>query len=211
MLSILRNGGKPLLFCLCCLLCCLIWVQRTAAEKPVYTSVDAAKATSDFAIQGEYEGDIESQGITVGLQIIAQGNGKFAAVSYAGGLPGSSDAVEIIERTEGQLDDDTVTFQGADASGVYRQGRVEIRYQGETIATLRKVNRKSPTLGKKPPEDASVLFSSAADVDHWKKGRVDGDLLMQGTTSKETFSDHQLHIEFRLPFQTGTSWPTAWQ
>ena len=41
-----------------------------------------------------------------------------------------------------------------------------------------------------------------SSVDHWLGGKMTDDgLLMQGTTSKETFQSHKLHIEFRLPYQ----------
>ena len=40
-----------------------------------------------FDIQGEYTGQLEDK--TFGVQIWAQGGGKFEAVSYPGGLPGA--------------------------------------------------------------------------------------------------------------------------
>ena len=180
----------------------LLSSQRVLAENPVYTTIETAKTNPDFKIQGEYEGVIESEGVTIGLQIIADGDGDYSAVSYLHGLPGTSDKVEIIERTKSQRADGKITFQGADASGVVNDGTVHINYQGQTIATLQKQNRTSPTLGQKPPEGAIVLFAgNQADVEHWENGRVDSGLLLQGTTSKAKFGDHHLHIEFQLPFK----------
>src|SRR5258708_29651298 len=72
-----------------CVLCLLVAVSISAfaADPPERTFIDPAKAGPDYAIQGEYEGKI---GDTVaGMQVIALGNGKFDAVLFATGLPGS--------------------------------------------------------------------------------------------------------------------------
>ena len=64
-----------------------------AADSPkiVAITIDEAKKDPDFAIQGEYEGDLGGQDGKAkwGLQVIALGDGKFHAVAYSGGLPGA--------------------------------------------------------------------------------------------------------------------------
>lgn len=40
-----------------------------------------------------------------------------------------------------------------------------------------------------------------SNADAWKNGKVDEGLLVQGTTSKQTFGSHHLHLEFRLPYK----------
>jgi hypothetical protein len=64
--------------------------QQRPRGLPAATS--PAEAGPDFLFQGEYAGWIEAPGQSrehVGLQVIALGDGKFAAVRYPGGLPGS--------------------------------------------------------------------------------------------------------------------------
>jgi 3-keto-disaccharide hydrolase len=66
---------------------------------------------------------------------------------------------------------------------------------------LKKVERKSPTLGAQPPQGALVLFDGSTP-DHFENGKlIEGNLLgATGCVSKEQFGDHSLHIEFRTPF-----------
>ena len=79
---------------------------------------------------------------------------------------------------------------------------------GGTIATLAKVERKSPTLGAAPPAGAIVIFDGSGPVDETQtlvnpKLSEDG-LLMQGVATKQEFGDATWHVEFLLPYQ-----PTA--
>ncbi|MFN9975812.1 MAG: DUF1080 domain-containing protein, partial [Phycisphaerae bacterium] len=52
----------------------------------------------------------------------------------------------------------------------------------------------------KPPEGAVVLFDGTT-ADKFENGRMSDDkLLMEGVTSKDKFTDFQLHLEFRLAY-----------
>ena len=145
-------------------------------EAQVYTTPEDAKADPDFALQGEYADS------TRGLQVVALGEGEFQVVTYTDGLPGA---------------------------GWNGKGKQTIDVDVDTLESMLRnfdrVDRKSPTLGAKPPSDAVVLFdgTKAALEKHWKRGAkiTDDGLLQQGCTSIDTFSDYTLHLEFRTPFK----------
>src|SRR5262249_38875343 len=70
---------------------------------------------------------------------------------------------------------------------------------------LKKMVRRSPTLGAKPPSGAVVLFDGTI-TDAWTRGRLDqehGVLNTDGSdiVSKRKFNDYVLHVEFLLPFR----------
>lgn len=184
----------------------LVGATCLAAEKknPAYT--DPAQAGPDFAFQGEYVGMVKSDEgeVKYGVQVIALGDGKFRGVAYRGGLPGDGwDPATEAPSAEGEIKDGAVVIAGSDGSLVatIRDGRITIKSGERTVATLKKVERKSPTLGAKPPQGAVVLFDGAT-ADNFQGGRMTADkLLMEGVTSKRKFQGFTIHLEFRLPFQ----------
>jgi len=157
----------------------LVTPSAGGAEDPQkgYATPEGAAADPDFALQGEYVGP------ELGVQVVALGQGKFQVVTYRGGLP------------------------GAGWNGALKQSAEEDRDElRKTIADLqlKRTERKSPTLGAKPPEGAVVLFDGTAESlkKHWREGaRLSSDkLLEQGVTSLDTFQDFSIHIEFRTPY-----------
>lgn len=172
-------------------------------EKPRYA--DPNKVDRDYALQGEYVGEVtppDGEPRKIGVQVVALGDRKFLAVGYGGGLPGAGWDGEEKHAQEGRRRRGVVQFRGDHSIAELRDGELEIiDKSGATLGKLKRVKRKSPTLGKKPPEGAVVLFNGTS-ADAFEKGRLTDDgLLKQGTTSKQAFGDHQLHIEFRLPYQ----------
>jgi hypothetical protein len=139
----------------------------------------------------------------VGMQIIAQGEGKFHAVGHMGGLPGDGSTGKNFKghETDGVLKEGVVTLPMGEWTGTIKDGVVTVRTSGgQELFSLKKVERKSPTLGAKPPEGAIVLFDGST-AEHFSGGKMTEDkLLMVGVTSKQSFQDFTLHLEFRLPF-----------
>lgn len=65
---------------------------------------------------------------------------------------------------------------------------------------LKKVVRKSSSLGAKPPKGAVVLFDGT-NVDAWHGEMDDRKLLAFGASTKNKYNSFTLHLEFILPFE----------
>src|SRR5262245_1790372 len=170
--------------CCCALLVLsvsLIVAQEKKTErKENLAFTDATKAGTDFAIQGEYSGEIkrEDESRKVGIQVIALGDGKFRAAAHPGGLPGDGGDKEKRHSVEGELKDGVATFMGENATGTIKDGVLTVTDKdGKQIAELKKVDRKSPTLGEKPPKGAVVLFDGTS-ADAFTGGRMTEDKLL---------------------------------
>lgn len=180
-----------------------ILVLTGAASAQTFTEPD--KAGDDYKIQGEYlgtlkDGDSEAKR---GAQVIALGEGRFKGIGYSGGLPGEGwKRGDETYEAKGELKDGSVTFKFDGYEGVLKDGVIKVNVEGKSIGELKKVERKSPTLGAKPPEGALVLYGGKEDVDKWNNGKVseDGYLMATNVETKEKFQDFTLHIEFRTPF-----------
>jgi len=169
--------------------------------------IDPQKADEDFKFQGEYSGTVERDGEEhkQGVQVIALGDGKFDAVGYHGGLPGDG-----WEKSEGKVkgsgerngDEVVITNPEHSAKAVIRDGKMTLSIEGEEIGTLERVERKSPTLGAKPPAGATVLFGGKeGDLANFESGaRFENGRLRESFTTKEKFGDYTLHLEFYLSY-----------
>jgi hypothetical protein len=201
-----------------------------ADEKPktkgVWTDPTDATLPADFKIQGEYAGTC-SKGVPLGCQVIALGNNQFQAVLLPGGLPGNGwDGKHkiLLAGSDGTLKpadgkrkylagpaeefSATSTFPPAgqkSATAAVKDNVFKGEIDGAATFALQRVERKSPTLGAKPPEGAIVLFDGT-NANEWTKGRVDtaggilntdgGDIL-----TKRKFNNYTLHLEFMLPYR----------
>ena len=176
MRSTIRFSVRPtILFSVRTLFALVVLLSATTVSAQVYDSPEKAKADPDFALQGEY---VDS---TRGLQVIAMGDEEFQIVTYASGLPGAG-------------------WDGKEKKRI----DVDVDAVEALISKFKRVDRKSPTLGAKPPSGAVVLFDGTKESleKHWKAGAkiTDDGLLQQGCTSIDTFGDYVLHLEFRTPF-----------
>lgn len=177
--------------------CLLLSLAVLADEPKERTFTDPAKAGPDFLIQGEYEGKIGADTVA-GLQVIALGDGKFDAVMYAKGLPGSG-ADKTRVPLKGETKDGVIAFTGNGFSGALKEG-VFTGTLDNVELKLKRVERQSPTLGAKPPEGAIVLFDGT-NTDEWVNGKIQEEkYLGVGTRTKRAFKNYTLHVEFRLPY-----------
>jgi hypothetical protein len=176
----------------------LLLSSQAFAADPAYTN--PKDAGPDFAFQGEYLGQGGEH--KWGAQVIALGEGKFDVVGYRGGLPGEGwKRGDEVRRGKGELKDGTVKIEGDTWTATIKDGVFTVMHDGATIGELKKVERKSPTLGARPPAGAVVLFDGQS-ADAFEKGQIVEENLLAATgcVSKKTFGDHTLHIEFRTPF-----------
>ena len=196
----------------------LEWLLRTtlAASLAASTSVlpgdakwaatDPLKAGPDFDVQGEYVGEVAARDgrIRLGAQVIARGSGRFQAAFYPGGLPGAGwdRHTAKAERMNSQFGQGGVVFAGSRWHAEIRDRAMTVDSpQGEQLGELKRVERKSPTMGKAPPAGAIVLFDGST-TEHFRGGRTTEDgLLQEGATTKHNVQSFLLHLEFRTPFQ----------
>ncbi|MFH1920313.1 MAG: DUF1080 domain-containing protein [Planctomycetota bacterium] len=175
-----------------------VWAAESEIAEP-----EEAKADPDFAVQGEYLGEgvmPDGEHIKAGAQVIALGGGEFALVFYEGGLPGAGwkrddGKLEAAGRREGEV----TVISSEDVKGKIADGKMTISdNEGNGRIELKCVERKSPTLGQKPPEGAVVLFDGSG-TDYFPGATMTEEKnLLSGTLSKAEFADAKIHLEFRL-------------
>jgi hypothetical protein len=185
--------------------------KKVVSAEPTDVAKDA-----DFAVQGEYAG--EFGGEKVGVQVVARGEGKFAVKAFKGGLPGAgADTKDVAKGTaerKAGMASATAKIPFGDDSLNYLISDGKFTAEGGGL-TLKKVERKSPTLGAEPPKGAVVLWGKEGDESKWNGGRLmtlsDGKFLTPAKVdgkggdikTKEKFGAFKMHVEFRLPWMPG--------
>jgi hypothetical protein len=192
------------------------WVITTGmasgqAKRPA--PIDPTKKDEDFAVQGEYvgvimeDGKAQKYGVRVG---ITEKAGEFKAIAYRGGLPGDGWDKKFSEpknkrliEWSGQTRDGLTSFpKFLRGSASLSNGILAVTSGGEKVGELKRIVRKSPTLGAKPPAGAIVLFDGS-NLEHFVTPRskmTDDRLLMVGARTKQNFTNFVLHVEFRAPY-----------
>lgn len=180
-------------------------VQDTKPSGVDSTEADSNVAIADFSdseVQGEYEGHIIAGGTRypIGVRILALGEGKFRSVAYVGGLPGSGeDNSRQIVTEATRSDNGTVTFKSDRSVTVWKEGKL-LAMLGDRVFEFKRVERRSPTLGKKPPKNAIALFDGKS-LDEWKNGELSAQCLLPGATTKRSFGSFKMHLEFQVPLE----------
>lgn len=205
-----------------------------AAKKntPVWARPDAKDIPASIRVQGEYLGEIKG-GAKLGAQVIALGRDKYHAVLLPGGLPGAGwdgknkilldgttggDGI-VLHPTDGKgkgyLQDDPAKFSATRKnppegnkpySGVITDsGALQGKTDNGKSFELRRLVRKSPTLGAQPPKGAKVLFDGTSK-NAFSGGRLDDKTKFLNTDGRDIrtadkFSNYQMHVEFMLPYR----------
>ena len=189
-----------------------------------FTSPDDPQIPDDFNYQGEY------QSSKIGAQVISLDKGDFHVIVYPGGLPGAGWDGKHKSLLHGKLKGKKVELKAATGKRKYLGGSADqfsatrqfppfgqksysgtiskkklYLSEGDNTTTLKKTNRKSPTLGKKAPQDAIVLFDGS-DKKEFQGGRLDKNTKWLNTDGKDIrtvrkFSSYKLHLEFMLPYR----------
>ncbi|MCM8539133.1 MAG: DUF1080 domain-containing protein [Lentisphaeraceae bacterium] len=203
----------------------LLSLPLLAQQNGIWTDPAKAAEEIDYQVQGEYAG------VGLGAQVIALGDGKFCAVIYEGGLPGAGWVHGNKIVLHGALEGKKASFKAPTGklsyvnkdpekfspvkqfppksqkaySGLIDGDSFNVKTHLGEYKSLKKVNRQSPTLGKKAPEGAMVLFDGSS-TDAFIGGRLDEATKFLNTDgkdikTKEKFSNYKIHIEFMLPYK----------
>jgi hypothetical protein len=207
----MRRVTAPMLTLLCLVstTTCL-----AAVESDAITFTEPAAAGIDYKLQGEYSGKLElgDGQRKIAAQVVALGETKFRVIVYLGGLPGDGWLRGNEKYSgEGKLIDGKIPFHldkpnsPKYSTAVLQGDKIAILRDQKTIAELKRVERKSTTMGARPPKDAIVLFDGS-NTAAWENGKIVEKKLLGSTdaSSKQKFNDYSLHVEFRTPFM-----PTA--
>jgi hypothetical protein len=138
-----------------------------------------AGAPPEAEVQGLYEGTLKDAKLEV--RVVAQGGGNFK-VLVRQDVGGNIVRAELVAKTAG----DAVTLSGKSGdnewNGTYTAGAFKGAC-GAAAFEIKRVERKSPTLGKKPPEGAVVLAGEKGPADMVRANGSEwylGDMSMHG-------------------------------
>jgi hypothetical protein len=173
-------------------------------DRQKQAATDRSQADADFAIQGEYSGAICWQGYsqTVGLQVVALGDGQFEALVYPGGLPGNGYAHGAKTKLAGQRESTGVVLRGEQIAATLQPGyAVTVTgAAGQPLGYLQPMHRYSSTQGASPPPGAVVLFDGR-DTGKLKNAKISPEGLLQiGAETVDSYRDFTLHAEFKTPY-----------
>ncbi|MGA2257976.1 MAG: DUF1080 domain-containing protein [Thermoguttaceae bacterium] len=175
-----------------------------------------ADALAEADVQGLYEGTGKDAAgeFRMEVRVVAQGNGNYNVFVRQIRDGGKITRAELTGKTA----DDAVTVAGKTAGGVWKGVYAAGVIRGECGSSgtfeIRRVERKSPTLGKTPPPGAFVLLdgknfsklvrANGTDIhpdtkDIGKDGSIQ--IPSGGMNSRRSFAGSlDLHVEFLIPF-----------
>jgi len=167
--------------------------------------MDPTNAGPDFEIQGEYLGDVrmDSNGGRWGAQVTALGQKRFHLILFSGGLPGEGwQPGDRSMAADGMSGEDGTTFHMDSWHASLDRGILTLSGPDQSQrSSLKRIERQSPTQGSTPPSGAVVLFDGRTAAAFTNGKLVMNDLLAADAATSQTFGDHMLHLEFRVPFK----------
>lgn len=166
-----------------------------------------AQEPEQDSIQGNWEGQFtkgDAKGKAITAQIVAQGKGGYQAIiasdAGAGSFRGETAKGKVAFEGTAGAEAFAMKIAGAEAKGKI----------GKSAFEMKRVEKKSATLGQQPPQGAVVLLDGKG-LDAWRSQKeggkvwelVDGGAMevrkVGNIMSKEAFGDALYHIEFRTP------------
>jgi hypothetical protein len=194
----------------------ILAITTLAAIVAVGPRAAFAGALAEADVQGLYEGtgkDANGE-FRMEARVVAQGNGNYNVFVRQIRDGGKITRAELT----GKTDNDAVTVLGETAGGawkgVYAAGFIRGKCESASSFEVRRVERKSPTLGKTPPQGAFVLLdgkdfsklvrANGAEIhldtkDIGKDGSIQ--IPSGGMNSRRSFAGSlDLHVEFLIPF-----------
>ena len=174
-----------------------------------------AAAPAEAQVQGLYEGTGANAAGTFKLEarLVAQGGGNYNVFIRQFRGDGDVARVELLAKTTGDAVTLTGKAGGVTWEGTYTAGAIKGECGPGGTFQLCRVERKSPTLGKQPPQGAIVLLdgknfsemrlANGAELDPIKLSPgKDGSIQVPrgGMNSNRVFPGSlDLHVEFRIP------------
>ncbi len=176
---------------------------------PIIALVAIAKPPTEEEVQGLYEGSWKDAAgsADVEVRVVAMGKGTFKLLARRE-LDGKIVRAEIDGKTDKKSG--SVTFAGsiggADCKATYENGVIKGTIGKKGSLSIKRIVRKSPTLGKKPPAGAIVLIDGK-NFDNMKArsgkwigiDKKDGSIQIPkgGMNSvKKIEGDYDAHVEF---------------
>ncbi len=160
-------------------------------------------------IMGEFAGTLttpDGKAVKAEVKLIADEDSKYRVVLL---FPAGNAKAQRIE-LNGRGKDGVVSVQDQGWSGKITKEAVSLESAKAGKAEMTRVERKSPTLGQKPPSDALILLpfeeGKTTILDNWANKHwicePDGSVLVRQGDNKSLrdFGSYKLHVEFRVPF-----------
>ena len=163
---------------------------------PAFLLPDAIMDPAQAGIEGHLQGEYAGPGGAPVAQVVALGEGRFGLHWWPEGDATESPGKSSSRKVDGQLRGQKAVFSGS-LEGATDGSTLTLADSLGTRWTLKRQQRRSPTLGLRAPADAVTL-----DSNETTEGTFDpSGHLQRGARSREAFGDARIHVEYRLPFE----------